>query len=331
MAITYNNLDDYLRNQEPIDSALLNQIETSSLFHMWSGNDLKFFKDSVNGYFHIPKDTILKITKTTGSITTSTGYQASADFILKSTSAPFSRSSIAALYTANDNIKFYSSTPDDYLVYKNFDSGFNYQQTYSVAIYPWIKLATGSYRDRRGDWDLNGNTSASNNSTQGLCSSLKDAYKINGASVWPDTYQKYTPSNDTWTPFEPELTTDTKIEKIDSNDDRKNPQTVWKWPQRDYLFDNKYITSCDIGPVIGTETAPYQFSDKYLTRFAQTKPADPESRNVEKMGFTSVKSLGKILRQPVETFDKGSIKSLTVSWTDDTKTECNIAVVDDTE
>lgn len=34
MAITYNNLDDYLRNQEPIDSALLNQIETSSLFHM---------------------------------------------------------------------------------------------------------------------------------------------------------------------------------------------------------------------------------------------------------------------------------------------------------
>ena len=331
MAITYNNLDDYLRNQEPIDSALLNQIETSSLFHMWSGNDLKFFKDSVNGYFHIPKDTILKITKTTGSITTSTGYQASADFILKSTSAPFSRSSIAALYTANANIKFYSSTPDDYLVYKNFDSGFNYQQTYSVAIYPWIKLATGSYRDRRGDWDLNGNTSASNNSTQGLCSSLKDAYKINGASVWPDTYQKYTPSNDTWTPFEPELTTDTKIEKIDSNDDRKNPQTVWKWPQRDYLFDNKYITSCDVGPVIETANAPYQFSDKYLTKFAQTKPADPESRKVEKMGFTSVKSLSKILQPVVETFDEASIKSLTVSWTDDTKTECNIAVVDDTE
>ena len=331
MAITYNNLDDYLRNQEPIDSALLNQIETSSLFHMWSGNDLKFFKDSVNGYFHIPKDTILKITKTTGSITTSTGYQASADFILKSTSAPFSRSSIAALYTANANIKFYSSTPDDYLVYKNFDSGFNYQQTYSVAIYPWIKLATGSYRDRRGDWDLNGNTSASNNSTQGLCSSLKDAYKINGASVWPDTYQKYTPSNDTWTPFEPELTTDTKIEKIDSNDDRINPQTVWKWPQRDYLFDSKYITSCDIGPVIGTANAPYQFSDKYLTKFAQTKPADPESRKVEKMGFTSVKSLSKILQPVVETFDEASIKSLTVSWTDDTKTECNITANYDTK
>lgn len=49
------------------------------------------------------------------------------------------------------------------------------------------------------------------------------------------------------------------------------------------------------------------------------------------MGFTSVKSLGKILQPVVETFDKGSIKSLTVSWTDDTKTECNITANYDTE
>lgn len=334
MATTYNNLDDYLRNQEPIDSALLNQIEASGDFHKWNKDDFKVFKDSANGYFHIPKDIIIKTEKKVGSITTTIGCKASEDAILKSTSAPISRSSITALYTANATIKFYNSqTPSDqaYLTYKNFDSGFNYQQTYSVAAYPWIKTGNYSYRDRLGDWDLNGNTSASNNSTQGLCSSLKDAYKINGASVWPETYRKYIPSNNTWTTFKPELTTNPDIEKIDNNDDRINPQTVWKWPQRDYLFDNKYITSCDIGPVIGTETAPYQFSDKYLTKFAQTKPADPESRNVEKMGFTSVKSLGKILRQPVETFDKGSIKSLTVSWTDDTKTECNIAVVDDTE
>ena len=43
------------------------------------------------------------------------------------------------------------------------------------------------------------------------------------------------------------------------------------------------------------------------------KPTDPESRKVEKMGFTSVKSLGKILQPVVETFDENSIKSLTVS------------------
>lgn len=334
MATTYNNLDDYLRNQEPIDSALLNQIEASGDFHKWNKDDFKVFKDSANGYFHIPKDIIIKTEKKVGSITTTIGCKASDDAILKSTSAPISRSSITALYTANATIKFYNSqTPSDqaYLTYKNFDSGFNYQQTYSVAAYPWIKTGNYSYRDRLGDWDLNGNTSASNNSTQGLCSSLKDAYKINGASVWPETYRKYTPSNNTWTTFQPELTTNQNVEKIDSNDDRINPQTVWKWPQRDYLFDSKYITSCDIEPVIGTANAPYQFSDKYLTKFAQTKPADPESRKVEKMGFTSVKSLSKILQPVVETFDEASIKSLTVSWTDDTKTECNITANYDTK
>ena len=331
MATTYNNLDNYLNNQEPIDSALLNQIETSSAFHKWNKDDFKIFKDSANGYFHIPKDIIIKTEKKVGLTTIATGCRSSEDAILKSTSAPFSRSTITALYTANANIKFYSSTPDDYLVYKNFDSGFNYQQTYSVATYPWIKLGKDSYRNRLGDWDLNGNTSLSNDSTQGLCRSLKDSYKINGARVWPETYQKYTPANNTWTPIGPELTTSPNIEKIDNNDNRINPQTVWKWPQRDYLFDNKYITSCDIGPVIGTEDAPYQFSDEYLTKFAQTKLADPKSHKVEKMGFTSVKSLSKILQPVVETFDKGSIKSLTVSWTDDTKTECNITAIYDTE
>lgn len=331
MATIYNNLDNYLNNQEPIDSALLNQIEASSDFHKWNKDDFKVFKDSVNGYFHIPKDTIIKTEKKVGSITTTIGCKASEDAILKSTNAPISRSTIAALYTANANIKFYSSKPDDYLAYKNFDSGFNYQQTYSVSAYPWIKTGNYSYRDRMGDWDLNGNTSVSNNSTQGLCSSLKDAYKINGAPVWPETYRKYTPSNNTWTTFQPELTTNPNVEKIDSNDDRKNPQTVWKWPQRDYLFDSKYITSCDIEPVIGTADAPYQFSDEYLTKFAQTKPANPESRKVEKMGFTSIKSLGKILQPVVETFNEASIKSLTVSWTDDTKTECNITANYDTK
>ena len=49
------------------------------------------------------------------------------------------------------------------------------------------------------------------------------------------------------------------------------------------------------------------------------------------MGFTSVKWLGKILQPVVETFDENSIKSLTVSWTDDTKTECNIKANYDTK
>lgn len=333
MATTYNNLDNYLNNQEPIDSALLSQIETSSLFHMWSGKDLKVFKDSANGYFHIPKDTIIKTEKKVGSITTTIGCKASEDAILKSTNAPISRSTIAALFTSNATIKWYGSNkplPDKaYLAYKNFDNKFDFKRTYNVATYPWIKIGANSYRDRMGDWDLNGNVKI--NTQQALCRSLKEAYKINSAPLWPKTYQKYTPSNNKWTSFEPELTTNPNVEEIDSNDNRINPQTVWKWPQRDYLFDNKYITSCDIGPVIGTEDAPYQFSDKYLTKFAQTKPADPESRKVEKMGFTSIKSLSKILQPVVETFDENSIKSLTVSWTDDTKTECNITANYDTK
>ena len=49
------------------------------------------------------------------------------------------------------------------------------------------------------------------------------------------------------------------------------------------------------------------------------------------MGFTSVKSLGKILQPVVETFDEDSVKSLTVSWTDDTKTKCNITANYDTK
>ena len=338
MATTYNNLDDYLRNNisDKIDDPdFLKMVESSSsFFHQWNGSYFNVFKDSVNGYFHIPKDTILKITKTTGSITTSTGYQASADFILKSTDSVISRSSITALFTSNATIKWYGSNkplPDKaYLAYKNFDNKFDFKRTYSVATYPWIKIDANSYRDRMGDWDLNGNVKI--NTQQALCSSLKEAYKINGAPIWPDTYQRYTPSNNKWTSFEPELTTNPNVEEIDSNDNRTNPQTVWKWPQRDYLFDSKYITSCDIEPVIGAADAPYQFSNKYLTKFAQTKPADPESRQVEKMGFTSVKSLGKILQKPIETFNDSSIKFLEVSWTNpDTKTECNItASYDDT-
>lgn len=336
MATTYNNLDDYLRNHasDKIDSALLNQIEANNTaFHKWSKDEFKIFKDSTNGYFHIPRGIIIKIEQTIGLTTTTTGYKASADSILKSTNTS-SGNSITALYTANAVIKFYNfQSPSDlaYLTYKNFDSDFNYQQLYNVASYPWIKISNYSYRDRLGDWDLNGNTSASNDSTQGLCNSLKEAYKINGTPVWPETYQRYAPSNNTWTTFKPELTTSPNIEKIDSNDDHINPQTVWKWPQRDYLFNSKYITSCDIEPVIGAADAPYQFSNKYLTKFAQTKPAEPESRKVEKMGFTSIKPLGKILQPVVETFNEGSIKYLTVSWTDDTKTECNITATYDTK
>ena len=328
MATIYNNLDNYLNNHEPIDSASLSQIETSSDFHKWNKDDFKVFKDSVNGYFHIPKDIIIKTEKKVGSITTTIGCKASEDAILKSTSAPISRSTIAALYTANANVKFYSSTPDDYLVYKNFDGSFNYQQTYSVSTYPWIKLDTGSYRDRMGDWDLNGNVEI--NTQQALCRSLKEAYKINGEGVWPGTYEGFifAQNHDTkidqgeWKVYPPELTRNTVDEQIDYNQVKK--KYVYKWPQLDYLFVNKYITSCDIEPVIGAANAPYQFSDKYLTKFAQTKPADPESRKVEKRGFTSLQTFGKILQKPIETFDKPSIQFLTVSVDDNEPDKCNI-------
>lgn len=330
MATTYNRLDEYMIVQSSKDKINEGQIDFDN-YNSWT--DLKVFTDPVNGSFHILKDRIFQIAETPlGGQTITNYYKSNIDLIFKNINS--FNYKITALYADYRVIKFYTvQAPDKYLGYTNFDNHFNYKRTYSVATYPWIKLATGSYRDRRGDWDLNGNASGAGNhdQIQALCRSLREVYKINGKAVWPDTYKKYTPSNNKWTSFEPELTTSTNIENIDSNDDRINPQTVWKWPQRDYLFDNKYITSCDIGPVIGTANAPYQFSDKYLTKFAQTKPADSESRKVEKMGFTSVKSLSKILQPVVETFDENSIKSLTVSWTDDTKTECNIAANYDTK
>ena len=330
MATTYNKLDEYMIVQSSKDKINEGQIDFDN-YNSWT--DLKVFTDPVNGSFHILKDMIFQIAETPlGGQTTTNYYKSNTDLIFKNINSY--NYEITALYADYRIIKFYTvQAPDKYLGYTNFDDNFNYKRTYSVATYPWIKLATGSYRDRRGDWDLNGNTSGAGNhdQIQALCRSLKGAYKINGEAVWPDTYQKYTPSNNKWTSFEPELTTNPNVEEIDSNDNRINPQTVWKWPQRDYLFDNKYITSCDIGPVIGTTNAPYQFSNKYLTKFAQTKPADPESRKIEKMGFTPVKSLGKILQPVVETFDENSIKSLTVSWTDDTKTECNITANYDTK
>lgn len=330
MATTYNKLDEYMIVQSSKDKINEGQIDFDN-YNSWT--DLKVFTDPVNGSFHILKDRIFQIAETPlGGQTITNYYKSNTDLIFKNINS--FNYKITALYADYRVIKFYTvQAPDKYLGYKNFDDNFNYKRTYSITTYPWIKLAPSSYRDRRGDWDLNGNTSGSGNhdQIQALCSSLKEAYKINGKAVWPDTYQKYTPSNNTWTPIEPELTTSPNIEKIDSNDNRINPQTVWKWPQRDYLFDSKYITSCDIGPVIGAEDAPYQFSNEYLTKFAQTKPADTESRKVEKMGFTSVKSLSKILQPVVETFDEASIKSLTVSWTDDAKTECNITANYDTK
>lgn len=159
MAITYNNLDDYLlgnASDKIDDPDFLKMVESSSsFFHEWNGSYFNVFKDSVNGYFHVPKDTILKITKTIGGISPSTYYQASADFVLKSTDSFTSRSSITALYTSNMDIKWYNSEnplPEkDYLAYKNFDNKFDFNRTYSVATYPWIKIGNGSYRDRMGD------------------------------------------------------------------------------------------------------------------------------------------------------------------------------------
>lgn len=227
MATTYNNLDTYMMVQSSKDKISEEQIDFSD-YNYWTGTDLRVFTDPVNGSFHILKDMIFKIEETQlGGQTTINYYKSNTDLIFKTINSLSFK--ITILYADYRVIKFYTvQAPDKYLGYTNFDDNFNYKRTYSITTYPWIKLSTGSYRDRRGDWDLNGNTSGAGNhdQIQALCSSLKEAYKINGAPVWPKTYQKYTPSNNTWTAFEPELTTSSNIEKIDSNDNRINPQTV---------------------------------------------------------------------------------------------------------
>ena len=333
----YDTLDEYLNStkasSEKIDN--LEEVESNVLFQKWSEKSnltpltpLAAFSDSTTGYFHIPRDSIFKIERRLGGLVLTNGYKPKTDLVFRTTKSNFYR--ITTLYT--NNINFYNSEhplPEKpYLAYKNFDETFDFNRTYSVATYPWIKIDTGSYRDRMGDWDLNGNVEI--NTQQALCRSLKEAYKINGEGVWPGTYEGFifAQNHDTkidqgeWKVYPPELTRNTVDEQIDYNQVKK--KYVYKWPQLDYLFVNKYITSCDIEPVIGAANAPYQFSDKYLTKFAQTKPADPESRKVEKRGFTSLQTFGKILQKPIETFDKPSIQFLTVSVDDNEPDKCNI-------
>ena len=122
--------------------------------------------------------------------------------------------------------------------------------------------------------------------------------------------------------YPPELTINTVDEQIDYNQVKK--KYVYKWPQLDYLFDGKYITSCDIEPVIGDTKTCYQFSKQYKTKFANTKPEGERSQRVEKRGFTSLQTFGKILQKPVETFDKPSIQFLTISVDDNEPDKCNI-------
>ena len=332
----YDTLDEYLNStkasSEKIDN--LEEIESDALFQKWSEKSnltpltpLAAFSDSTTGYFHIPRDSIFKIERLLGGLALTNGYKPKTDLIFRTTKSHFYR--ITTLYT--NNINFYNSEhplPEKpYLAYKNFDETFDFKRTYSVATYPWIKIGTNSYRDRMGDWDLNGNVEI--NTQQALCSSLKEAYKINGEAVWPDTYQKYVPETNTWIEYGPTLTNPNaaSVKEIDHSDTVPK-QIVNQWPQLDYLFDNKCITSCDIKPIIGSSTAYYQFSSEYKTRFADNKKPDFPER-VEKMGFTPVKALGKILQQPVEDFNKHSIKSLKIFWTDSSKTTCNITAISD--
>lgn len=327
MATIYNNLDEYLNNSS--DEIDLNTINFNN-YHDWQG--YRIFIDSVNKYFHIPKDTVFKVKQLVGSTTLIIGYRASSDVILKEMSSA-TRRRITNLYTPKANIKFYNSNTlpveKKYLGYLNFGETFNYQQIHSVATYPWIKIGTNAYRSRLGDWDLNGNTSGSDSTMQALCRSGKEAYMINHVAVWPDTYQRYLPGGNTWIEYPPELTTSTEIKEIDRSDHR-TPQIVYRWPQRDYRFDNRYITSCNTAPEIGSTDAPYQFSQEYETTFAQTKPTtDEKSKKVINMGFAPLLPAGKKLCDPEETFDGSGIKYLKVSWTDGSnKTKCDIVASD---
>ena len=331
MATTYKNLDIYMMTHSSKDKINEEQIDFGD-YHSWTGTDLKVFTDPIDGSFHILKDMIFQIAATPiGGQTTTNYYKSNTDLIFKNINSY--NYEITILYADYRVIKFYTvQAPDKYLGYTNFDDNFNYNRTYSVSTYPWIKLDTGSYRDRRGDWDLNGNASGegNHNQIQALCRSLKEAYKINGESVWPGTYEGFifAQNHDTkidqgeWKVYPPTLTNN--INRIEVDRSNHGPlQIVYQWPQLDYRFGGKYITSCDIKPIVGTSNAYYQFSSEYKTRFADNKkPNFPE--RVEKMGFTSLDPLGKILQKPVETFNQDSIKSLEVSWADSSKKTCNI-------
>ena len=126
------------------------QIDFSD-YNSWAGTNLKVFTDPIDRSFHILKDMIFQIAETPlGGQTTINYYKSNTDLIFKNINSY--NYEITALYADYRVIKFYTvQAPDKYLGYTNFDDNFNYKRTYSVATYPWIKIATGSYRDRRGD------------------------------------------------------------------------------------------------------------------------------------------------------------------------------------
>ena len=150
MATTYKNLDIYMMTHSSKDKINEEQIDFGD-YNSWTGTDLKVFTDPIDGSFHILKDMIFKIAATPiGGQTTTNYYKSNIDLIFKNINSY--NYEITALYADYRVIKFYTvQAPDKYLGYTNFDDNFNYKRTYSVATYPWIKLATGSYRDRRGD------------------------------------------------------------------------------------------------------------------------------------------------------------------------------------
>ena len=126
------------------------QIDFSD-YHPWTDSDLKVFTDPIDGSFHILKDRIFQIAETPlGGQTITNYYKSNTDLIFKNINS--FNYKITALYADYRVIKFYTvQAPDKYLSYTNFDDNFNYKRTYSVATYPWIKIDTGSYRDRLGE------------------------------------------------------------------------------------------------------------------------------------------------------------------------------------
>ena len=148
MATIYNKLDEYMIVQSSKDKINEEQIDFGD-YHSWT--DLKVFTDPANGSFHILKDMIFQIAETPlGGQTITNYYKSNTDLIFKNINS--FNFKITALYADYRIIKFYTiQAPDKYLSYTNFDDNFNYNRTYSIATYPWIKLDTGFYRDRMGD------------------------------------------------------------------------------------------------------------------------------------------------------------------------------------
>lgn len=340
--------------------------------HTW-GDDYEsylyyVFQENSSGITHLPKDSICQITVRKYKV--SGGQSMSYDYYLVKQDLTIATTSWNEYPSGDSEIKQirYSFTgvycrtekyskpselqPDisyfdtDFLRYTNFDDNFDYSQSYSIKVYPWIKYVdsnnTTRWRKRFGWWDLNGNSKNSHNSKQALCMSLCNAYNIQGEKVWPSVYSSYWLNGDldsweqhSWYP-ELESGQDASWGLVDFTSRYSgDPNKIWKWCQVDYKFGGKLMYS--YGHKIEYDDknqTNYQFSGQYKTYFAgadksaQHPTNESQSRYIKQRGFQSaanLRALPKLFQDIHEDFSEKSVKFITISWHDPSKkTSCDV-------